>query len=133
MRLKKSFIFLPLLLLLAFNPYAAKQRAAGPSGKDLYTTHCKSCHGRTGKGLFKLYPPLNDKKFLDNDSLMVAIITQGLKGPIEVSGKTYDKEMPAVEGISNAEIASVVNYIRKEFIDSSKKLSAQKVKLLRKK
>lgn len=133
MRVKTILIVLVIFSFwsFVFQPTPASKQTPASSGEDQYNNYCKSCHGKTGKGFFKIYPPLSDKKFLDNDSLMVAIITQGLKGPIEVSGKTYDREMPAVEGISNAEIASVVNYIRKEFIDSSQKLSAQKVKALR--
>lgn len=103
-----------------------------PKGKALYTTHCKSCHGKTGKGLFRLYPPLTDKNWVENDTLIVSNIINGLKGEIEVNGKTYDKEMPKVEGLTDVEIAEIINYVRITFADISKKIKPEGVKNLRK-
>ena len=63
---------------------------------------------------------------------MVAIITQGLKGPITVSGKEYNQEMPGIKEISDQEIAAVVNYVRQEFVQSAQILKTEKVQALRK-
>jgi mono/diheme cytochrome c family protein len=131
MQIQKYSISLALafmVLTLALSGYNPQPTQAEPEGKAVYERYCQSCHRKGGNGFFKLYPPLNDTYYLNNDSLMVAIITQGLKGPITVSGKDYDREMPAVEKINLEEISAVVNFVRKEFINSSKTLSPQSVK-----
>ncbi len=102
-------------------------------GEALYTKHCKSCHGKNGDGgLFNFYPPLTDAKWVGNDTLIVSNIVNGLKGKIEVNGKTYDKEMPKVEGLSDAEIAEIINYVRITFADVKQKIKPEEVKKLRK-
>lgn len=86
---------------------------------------------KKGQGFFKFYPPLTDTNWVGNDSLIVGNILNGISGPIVVNDKTYDREMPAVTGLSDGEIAAIINYIRTEIAAIDKPISEQKVALLR--
>ncbi|GEM_PF-3419604 len=129
--IRNSLLLLSVFLIAAANLYPVE--LTQPQGDEVYDQYCKNCHRNKGRGFFKLYPPLDDPTYLNNDSLMVAIITQGLQGPIEVNGKEYNREMAAIAGITNAEISAVVNYMRKEFIQSTQKLNPQTVQKWRQK
>ena len=67
-----------------------------------------------------MYPPLVDSEWVSGDSeRLVKVILHGLTGPISVAGKKYGTgnavPMPAMGGLSDAQIAAVLSYIRKEF------------------
>jgi len=81
-------------------------------GKQLYTTHCSNCHQENGNGLGKLFPPLAESDYMLADiPRSICIIKNGLKREIEVNGKTYNQAMPALDRLSNLEIAEISTYI----------------------
>jgi len=81
-------------------------------GKQLYTTHCSNCHQEKGDGLGKLFPPLAKADYmLSNIPRSICTIKNGLKGEIEVNGKTYNQAMPALDKLTNLEIAEISTYI----------------------
>jgi mono/diheme cytochrome c family protein len=100
------------------------------SGKKLYGKYCKKCHGRKGKGVFGI-PPLTDPKWVNTDETIVTVISNGLKGEIEVNGKTYFKEMEAIRGLSEMEIAKIINHIRGNFIGSNDTILPERVSQIR--
>lgn len=81
-------------------------------GKQLYTTHCSNCHQENGDGLGKLFPPLAKSDYMLADiPRSICAIKNGLKGEIEVNGKLYNQAMPALDRLSNLEIAEISTYI----------------------
>ena len=81
-------------------------------GKQLYTTHCSNCHQEKGDGLGKLFPPLAKSDYMLADiPRSICAIKNGLKGEIKVNGKTYNQAMPALNRLSNLEIAEISTYI----------------------
>lgn len=81
-------------------------------GKQLYTTHCSNCHQENGDGLGKLFPPLAKADYmLDNIPRSICVIKNGLKGEIKVNGRTYNQAMPALDRLTNLEIAEISSYI----------------------
>jgi mono/diheme cytochrome c family protein len=63
-----------------------------------------------------LAPPLADSEWVVGPPGRVArIVLQGLTGPIFVNGAPYKLEMPALPALSDADIASVMTYIRREW------------------
>ncbi|HET8861438.1 cytochrome c [Marivirga sp.] len=81
-------------------------------GKQLYTTHCSNCHQENGDGLGKLFPPLAKADYMLADiPRTICGIKYGLKGQIEVNGQTYNQAMPALDRLSNLEIAEISTYI----------------------
>lgn len=81
-------------------------------GKQLYLTHCSSCHKADGSGMQRLYPPLAKADFLSkNLSLSICMIRQGNTDPITVNDINYDIIMPKFDKLSPLEIAEIVTYI----------------------
>lgn len=81
-------------------------------GKQLYTTHCSNCHQEKGEGLGKLFPPLANSDYMLKDiPRSICGIKYGIKGEIEVNGKMYNQAMPALERLTNLEIAEISTYI----------------------
>lgn len=108
---------------------SAKQET--PSGKKLYKKHCQKCHRKSGKGLGKSFPPLTDPKWTGDDYKIISNMVNGLSGKIDVLGKTYDKEMPAFDYLTNEEMALVIDHIRKSFLADSSGISIEWVKAIR--
>jgi mono/diheme cytochrome c family protein len=80
-------------------------------GQRLYQTHCANCHRRNGQGLGKSYPPLAQADYLLTDpDRAIRVIWFGLKGPIQVNGKTYDNVMAPIK-LTEQEVMDVMNYV----------------------
>lgn len=56
---------------------------------------------------------------------LIEVVLNGLEGTIDVSGKQYSGVMPALNTLSDNEIAQILSYIRLNFENS---LSAARVK-----
>lgn len=81
-------------------------------GQRLYATHCSNCHGVDGKGLGKVYPPLNPSDFMnDNTDKVLCIMRNGLKEEITVNGVVYNQLMPGVPQLTDLEVAEIATYI----------------------
>ncbi|MGJ1433550.1 c-type cytochrome [Sphingobacterium spiritivorum] len=99
------------------------------NGQKLYTTHCQNCHGAKGEGLGKLYPPLTDAKyFQDNRNILPCIIKNGISGPIEINGETFNEKMPGVPELTEVDIAYILTYITTTFAQETEKYSQEEVR-----
>jgi mono/diheme cytochrome c family protein len=113
----------------AFNtdPHVLYERAAAggadteaeppPDGSLIFGGICMPCHQAGGTGVEGKYPPLAGSEWLAKDpEIPVRIVLHGLHGPIQVKGKSYNNEMPALGNqLSDAEIAAVLTYVRSNF------------------
>ena len=91
--------------------------ALSKRGKNIYAK-CSGCHGSTGSGDGNQFPPLAGSEWVTgNTDRLAQIILNGLSGPIDVAGKTYNGNMPAQAPLTAAELAAVMTYIRNEFND----------------
>ena len=75
-----------------------------PDGREVYLANCASCHQGTGVGVPGSFPPLLDNPNIQDAGYVGTVIREGLTGPIEVNGVTYDSEMPAQAQLTDAEI-----------------------------
>ncbi len=82
-------------------------------GRDIYFTNCVGCHQSNGKGFPGVFPPLKGNPMLFKDDYPILVVLFGLSGPIEVAGKRIDNTMPSLSHLTDAEIAAVVNFIRR--------------------
>ena len=81
---------------------------------------CVACHQATGLGVPGVYPPLADSEWVTGHQEKLArILINGLNGPIEVAGNSYNGNMPAFGpnglNLKPVEIAGVMTYIRQEW------------------
>ena len=95
---------------------SAKAAAAAPAkvdGAAVYDEQCAACHQEKGEGVPVYFPPLagNRDLFLSVD-FPVRVVLFGMKGKIDVNGKSFDGEMPPLDVLSDAQIAAVLAYVR---------------------
>ena len=81
-------------------------------GQQLYVKNCSNCHQKNGSGLGLVYPPLNKSDFIDNHfEKVICLMTTGIKGPVIVNGKSFNKPMPGIPSLTDLEIAEIATYI----------------------
>lgn len=89
-------------------------------GAKVFRNQCALCHQATGAGVPGVYPPLVGSEWVtDHPEMLARILINGLNGPIEVAGKSYNGNMPAFgpsgSNLSNKDLAGVMTYIRQEW------------------
>lgn len=90
-------------------------------GREVYSDFCLTCHLPNGKGVPGITPPLDGSNWLtEKRKESIHAIKFGLQGPIQVNGETYNGLM-APQGLSNQEVADVMNYILNSWSNSSDK------------
>jgi cytochrome c551 len=80
-------------------------------GERLYMVHCSNCHQKSGAGLGRVYPPLNQSDFADNHfEEVICLMRNGRTGELIVNGKLFNQAMPATT-LSDLEIAEIATYV----------------------
>lgn len=81
-------------------------------GKEVYTAQCISCHQENGEGLSGVYPPLAGSDHLTRDQdKSISIILKGQNEEITVKGIKYSVPMPAMNTLTDQQVADVLNYM----------------------
>jgi cytochrome c553 len=100
-------VIIALLALPVFSASAA-------DGKEIYEKDCAKCHGADGKGETKMGKKLGAKDYTDakvqaelKDDAAIKAVKEGYK---DKDGKVI---MKPAEGMSDADIKAVVDYMRK--------------------
>lgn len=93
---------------LALSPAAAEDGGAA-------WKRCTACHLADGKGIPGAFPRLagrlHDAALSDaGRAYLILTVTAGVMGPIEVDGKTIRGIMPAQAGLTDADVAAVLNH-----------------------
>lgn len=91
-------------------------------GSEVYADFCVTCHLPKGEGVANTFPPLAKSDYLlKNREASIRGIKYGQSGEILVNGVTYNGVMPAM-GLSDEEVADVMNYILNSWGNTSKKI-----------
>ena len=81
-------------------------------GEQLYQKNCSNCHQKDGKGLARVYPPLNSSDYMDkNFNDVICLIRSGKKGELVVNGISFNQPMPGIPSLTDLEIAEIATYI----------------------
>ena len=96
---------------------------------------CVACHQPTGLGLFPVFPPLVNSEYVKGSpERLVAIILNGVMGPITVDGKPYNNMMPAQGAVlTDTKISQVASYVRTAFGEGASPVTVEQVAEARKK
>lgn len=97
-------------------------------GAKVYRNQCAQCHQAEGNGVPGVYPPLVASDWVTgHPEVMARILINGLNGPIEVKGNTYNGNMPAFGpgglALSEKDIAGVITYVRQEWGNSASEVT----------
>lgn len=85
--------------------------AQAGDGADLYAAQCAACHQAGGEGIVGTFPPIAGNPAAADADYVDTVIRDGLSGPLDVLGVSYDADMPAVAALDDAERALVVAYV----------------------
>lgn len=102
------------------------------AGERLYNSQCSACHQGNGGGVPGAFPPLAGSAWVMGDEhRMIKILLNGLTGPIEVEGNSYNGNMPAFgeggAGWSDAQIAHVATYVRASWGNGASEVTEETV------
>lgn len=101
-------------------------------GKAVYTQYCLPCHQVDGGGVMNMNPPLIETTYVLGDKTqLINILLKGLNKPIVIDGDKYTNPMPAVNYLSDQQIADVLTYVRNSFGNKASAISAAEVKTVR--
>lgn len=104
----------------------------GLQGAKVFNTYCASCHQRNGQGDAQRFPTLAGTDWVTGDKKrLIGVLLNGLEGPIEVNGQTYNGLMPQHSFLSDEDIASVLTYIRQSFGNEASGVNAREVRIVR--
>lgn len=99
----------------------------------LFNGNCASCHGTAGQGIGenKYYPSLSQNSVVGSDkpNNLVQVILHGVD---RVNGAGEHIVMPGFgENLTDAQIATLTNYVRNQFGNQGEPVDAAAVKVLR--
>lgn len=115
------------------DPNAPIDPAVMEAGKTEYAL-CQACHGPDGNGVPGLAPPLAGSEWVMGPvENPIRITLRGLGGPIKVKGVDYNLPAPmmAVAHLSDAQLASVLTYVRNSWGNKASAVTADQVKAFR--
>ena len=91
------------------------------SGAAHYERLCAGCHGGDGLASDGEAPPLAGSSWVAGpETRLIRIVLHGVRGPIQVGDKIYDREMPGVGSkLSDRELAAMLSFVRSRWGASS--------------
>jgi mono/diheme cytochrome c family protein len=118
--------------LASFQPKSG-DAAFAARGRSVYESVCGICHGSDGLGKQNQAPPLCSSEWVAKDITSLARVPlAGLNGPIQVAGHDWNLAMaPMGAGLSDADLAAVLTYIRTAWGNKSSPVSEADVKAAR--
>lgn len=98
-------------------------------GEALFTATCAACHQATGEGLPGAFPPLKGNPVVNDadPTQHIHVVLHGLQGA-NVGGIVYSSPMPPFgTTLSDADVASIMNYERSSWGNHGAPVTAQQV------
>jgi len=132
-----------------YTPYHSLEELSGgqpPSavgraelGRKVYNKpSCVACHQADAKGTPGQFPPLVKSHWVNElqPGRLIRLVLNGLTGPLEVQGQTYNSAMvPWKDVLNDEEIAAVLTYIRqnKDWGNNAPEVKPHRVREVREK
>ncbi|HET6604562.1 MAG TPA: copper-containing nitrite reductase [Xanthomonadaceae bacterium] len=103
------------------------------AGGALYNGTCSVCHQDSGQGLPGVFPPLADSDWIAQHSKqeLIAVILNGLSGPVTVNGKDYNSVMPPMSQLTDDEVANILTYTLNHWDNGGGRISKDEVAAVR--
>lgn len=91
------------------------QELQAKGGREIYAKLCASCHAPDGQSLAALAPPLagHAVRLLEagDRGHLIRIVLNGMSGPIQVEGRSYNSIMTPLRYLEDQQIADVLNHV----------------------
>ena len=110
------------LLLAGLSALAGGAAASAPTaalaqddqlaaGAVVYADTCATCHQATGLGVVGTFPPLAGNPAAADADYVTQTVRNGLSGPLDVLGVTYNDDMAPFPDLSDDDVAAVVAFV----------------------
>lgn len=110
---------------------ATYAQTAIEKGKAVYEANCLVCHQVDGTGVPMMNPPLTNSALAAGEKKdVITVLLKGLSDQ-KVNGQSYSNPMPALDYLSDEDIANVLTYVRNNFGNSAPAVSEADVKQVR--
>lgn len=110
-------------------PLNAEQQVRMARGAAFYASSCANCHGADGAGVGAAGPPLADSPWVtEAPERLIRIVLQGVSGPIEVAGQTWNSAMPGHQhypGFDDEVAAGLLTYLRRSWGHAGRAIEPQ--------
>jgi mono/diheme cytochrome c family protein len=99
-----------------------------PGGK-IYAQVCAACHMPNGSGVPAMQPPLTGRKVVaGNPARLIDVLLQGPAAVLPADREKFQNAMPPFGAAYNdADLASVINYLRKNFAPGTPEVTPAQV------
>lgn len=98
------------------------------AGAVLFKGTCSTCHQDSGQGIANVFPPLAKSDYLLSDKKRaIAVVLNGLSGPVTVNGSQYNSVMPPMSQLNDDEVANILTYALNSWGNSDGVVSASDV------
>jgi nitrite reductase (NO-forming) len=97
------------------------------AGSVLFKGTCSTCHQENGEGLANVFPPLAKSDYLADHKRAIAVVLNGLSGPVTVNGAAYNSVMPPMSQLNDDEVANILTYVLNSWGNSGAAISAKQV------
>ena len=133
MKSKLPVLVLALFLTSELIAEDGSQTKAGSSGAADYERLCAGCHGGDGLASDGEAPPLAGSSWVAGpETRLIRIVMHGVRGPIQVGDKMYDREMPGLGSkLADREMAAMLSFVRRRWGSSSAAITPVAVKRVR--
>ena len=102
------------------------------AGAVLFKGTCSVCHQDNGDGIPDVFPPLAKSDWLMKDrERAIAVVLNGLSGPVTVNGKTYNSVMPPMSQLNSDEVANILTYVTNSWGNSGPAITPGEVAKVR--
>ena len=121
-------ITISFLSLTAWQFQGDELEASKARGKDTYAEVCMNCHMANGNGVSGAFPPLAGSDYMTKSKEnAIKAVKFGLSGEVVVNGEKYNNTMPG-QGLSDKEVADVLNYVYNSWGNKGDFISEEQVK-----
>ena len=102
-------------------------------GRKVYATNCLGCHMDNGMGVPRMNPPLvNSPYVMGHPNSLIELVLRGSEF-FGATKRSYNNQMASFHALTDAEIASLLTYIRNNYAKTGDEISADEVKTVRSK
>lgn len=113
-------------------PKTAVVTSSSGDGKTVYLQNCLTCHQADGGGVPNMNPPLIKTDYVLGDkNRLIKIVLNGFNDRVEIEGEMYNNIMPALNHLTDKQIADVLTYVRNNFGNKASAITPAEVKKAR--
>ena len=123
--MREASKILPVAGILLLSAWMGLYCGIPDEGKTLFETHCVNCHMADGSGLRGIIPAINQSPVIYGQFTEMACLLYQGRQPADTTQSFV--AMPSFKSLSNAQIANVINYVKKRWTDNPQFVSEQQV------